>query len=72
MWERVMATCPDDHLQLHMVQPRQMVRDKGLKFNRFVWAGDYYGFFQDDEAVAVVKKQDDRLVVFIDPGSILD
>lgn len=70
--ERFLARCEDHQMQHHMIQPRAMVRAKGIEFNRYVWEGDHYGFFMDDKPVAVVKKQDDRLALFLPVEGICD
>lgn len=60
MWERVVAKCPDHHLQPHLREARQVARDRGFEFNRIVFEDNHYGFFQDETPVAVIIKQDDH------------
>jgi len=64
MWQKVVAKCPDDQLQQHMIQPRQMVRDKGLAFDRINSVPGHYGFYLGDEPVAVVIRNGDTLDLF--------
>jgi len=67
MWQRVVATCPDDHLQHHMIQPRQLVRDKGIEFDRINSVTGHYGFYQGEDAVAVVIADKGELTIHYNP-----
>jgi hypothetical protein len=74
----MIAQLPDEHIEHHLRQPRKMVRDKGIRFDQIEWsmvppeerwknpALNYvYGFFLAGEPVAVVKRQDNRLGLFL-------